>query len=323
MIARFLIRRLTFALVLLVCTSSAALFLTRLAPGDVTSQLGPAPPRAEVEAVRARFDLDRSPIVQWGRWVSRAVRLDFGDSFLYNRPVGPLVIDAAGHTALLAVSALIVSTVLGITLGIFTGVRRGGWLPTVVRGTSVMLISVPPLLMSLVLIFIAAQTRWLPTGGMLSAGTVDASWSAHMADIAWHLVLPTLALALPIAAAFERLQSQSMADAVREPFLIAAIARGVPRNDLVWRHAWPVSIRPICGVYGLVIGSLLSGSFIVEFVTAWPGIGRLMYEALRARDIYLVSACAAAGAGFLACGTLLGDLLLAAADPRVREGLDE
>jgi peptide/nickel transport system permease protein len=186
-----------------------------------------------------------------------------------------------------------------------------------------MFISVPPLLMSLVLIFIAAQTRWLPTGGMLSAGTVDASWSAHMADIAWHLVLPTLALALPIAAVFERLQSQSMADAVREPFLIAAIARGVPRSDLVWRHAWPVSIRPICGVYGLVIGSLLSGSFIVEFVTAWPGIGRLMYEALRARDIYLVSACAAAGAGFLACGTLLGDLLLAAADPRVREGLDE
>jgi ABC-type dipeptide/oligopeptide/nickel transport system permease subunit len=132
----------------------------------------------------------------------------------------------------------------------------------------------------------------------------------------------TLALALPIAAAFERLQSQSMSEAVRQPFLLAAIARGVPRREIIWRHAWRVSIRPICGVYGLVIGSLLSGSFIVEFVTAWPGIGRLMYEALRARDIYLVSACAAAGAGFLAFGTLLGDLLLAAADPRVREDIE-
>jgi peptide/nickel transport system permease protein len=185
-----------------------------------------------------------------------------------------------------------------------------------------MLISVPPLLLSLLLIFLAARTRWLPTGGMLSAGTVDASWAATVTDVAWHLVLPTLALALPIAAAFERLQSQSMSEAVRQPFLLAAIARGVPRGDLIWRHAWPVSIRPICGVYGLVIGSLLSGSFIVEFVTGWPGIGRLMYEALRARDIYLVSACAAAGAGFLAIGTLLGDLLLAVADPRVREDLD-
>ena len=143
-----------------------------------------------------------------------------------------------------------------------------------------------------------------------------------MIDLAWHLLLPTLALALPIAAAFERLQSQSMSEAVGQPFLIAAIARGVPRRDLIWRHAWRVSIRPICGVYGLVIGSLLSGSFIVEFVTAWPGIGRLMYEALRARDIYLVSACAAAGAVFLAIGTLLGDLLLAVADPRVREEIE-
>jgi peptide/nickel transport system permease protein len=320
--ARFLIRRLTFALILLVCTSSAALFLTRLAPGDVTSQLGAFPSPAEIEAARSRFGLDRSPIVQWGSWLSRAVRLDFGDSFLYNRPVGPLVVSAAGNTAVLAASALVVSTLLGIGLGIFTGSRRAGWLPALIRGSSIMLISVPPLLMSLMLVFVAARTRWLPTSGMLSAGTVDASWGASMLDIAWHLVLPTLALALPIAAAFERLQSQSMSEAVRQPFLVAAIARGVPRRDLVWRHAWRVSIRPICGVYGLVIGSLLSGSFIVEFVTAWPGIGRLMYEALRARDIYLVSACAAAGAGFLALGTLLGDLLLAVADPSVREDLE-
>jgi peptide/nickel transport system permease protein len=320
--ARFLIRRLIFVLVLLVCTSSAALFLTRLAPGDVTSQLGPSAARAEIEATRTRFELDRNPVVQWGRWLSRAVRLDFGDSFLYNRPVGPLVVQAAGNTAVLAVSALVVSTLLGIGLGIFTGSRRAGWLPVCVRGASVVCISVPPLLMSLMLVFVAAQTRWLPTSGMLSATAVDPSWPAVITDVAWHLVLPTLALALPIAAAFERLQSQSMSEAVRQPFVIAAIARGVPRRDLVWRHAWPVSIRPICGVYGLVIGSLLSGSFIVEFVTAWPGIGRLMYEALRARDIYLVSACAAAGTGFLAFGTLLGDLLLALADPRVREDLD-
>lgn len=320
--ARFLIRRLFFALVLLVCTSSAALFLTRLAPGDVTSQLGPFAAPEEVEATRARFDLDRNPVVQWGRWVSRAVRLDFGDSFLYGRPVGPLVVSAARNTAFLALVALVISTVLGIGLGILTGSRRSGWLSGFVRGASLMFISVPPLLMSLMLVFIAARTRWFPTNGMLSPGVVDPSWPAWIADVAWHLVVPALALALPIAAAFERLQSQSMSEAVRQPFLIAAIARGASRGNLIWRHAWPVSIRPICGVYGLVIGSLLSGSFIVEFVTAWPGIGRLMYEALRARDIYLVSACAAVGAAFLAFGTLLGDLLLAAADPRVREDLD-
>jgi peptide/nickel transport system permease protein len=146
------------------------------------------------------------------------------------------------------------------------------------------------------------------------------SWAAWIADVAWHLPLPALALAVPIAAVFERLQAQSMAEAVQQPFVLAAVARGVPRRDLIMRHAWPVSVRPLCAVYGLVIGALLSGSFVVEYVTAWPGVGRLMYEALRARDIYLVAGCAAMGACFLAVGTMTGDLLLAAADPRVRDG---
>ena len=87
---------------------------------------------------------------------------------------------------------------------------------------------------------------------------------------------------------------------------------------MILRHAWPVSWRAVAGVYGLAAGSLLSGSFVVEFVTAWPGLGRLMYDALRARDIYLVAGCAAVGAGLLSIGMLIGDLLLAAADPRAR-----
>jgi peptide/nickel transport system permease protein len=106
---------------------------------------------------------------------------------------------------------------------------------------------------------------------------------------------------------------------VRRPFVIAAAARGVPPRALVLRHAWPVSLQPITAIYGIAIGALLSGSFVVEYVTAWPGLGRLMYDALRARDIYLVAGCAAAGAAFLALGTLVGDLLHFAVDPRVRE----
>jgi peptide/nickel transport system permease protein len=98
------------------------------------------------------------------------------------------------------------------------------------------------------------------------------------------------------------------------------MARGVTRNDIIVRHAWRASLRPICAIYGLVIGTLLSGSFVVEYVTAWPGLGRLMFEALRARDIYLVAGCAALGGLFLAIGSIIADLLLAAADPRVRDG---
>ena len=315
---RFLARRLLFAAVLIVITSSSALLLARLAPGDMTSQLGPFATPVEVEKTRTRFDLDRSPVSQWLLWAGRALRFDFGESFLYNRPVAPLVARAAANTALLGVVSLVTATVVGLSLGVFTGARSGP-LPMLVRSVSLVCVSLPPLVTSLALVFLAARTGWLPAGGMVSSTASDPTWSAWMIDVLWHLPLPVLALSLPMAATFERLQSQSMADAVHQPFVLAAIARGVPAKRVLLRHAWPSSLRPICGIYGLAIGALLSGSFIVEFVTAWPGLGRLTYEALRARDIYLVAACAATGAAFLALGTMTGDLLLAAADPRVRQ----
>ena len=316
--ARLLARRLLFAGVLIALTSSSALFLARLAPGDMTSQLGPFASPVDIENTRTRFNLDRSPISQWGLWVSRAMRLDFGESFLYNRPVAPLVVRAAGNTALLGVVSLLLATLAGLSLGVFTG-ARSGTLPMLVRSVSLVCVSLPPLVTSLALVFLAARTGWLPAGGMVSSTASDQTWSVWMLDVLRHLPLPVLALALPMAATFERLQSQSMADAVHQPFVLAAIARGVPATRALLRHAWPSSLRPICGVYGLAIGVLLSGSFIVEFVTAWPGLGRLTFEALRARDVYLVAACAASGAAFLALGTMTGDLLLAAADPRVRQ----
>jgi peptide/nickel transport system permease protein len=315
---RFLVRRLLFSFFLVLIVSSAALVLARLAPGDVTAQLGPLASAAEIAGTRARFDLDRPPAAQWALWMSRAVRFDFGDSFLYNRPVRELIGRAAANTAVLAVVALVLATGLGIPLGIFTG-SRGGPGAALVRAASLVSLSVPPLLTSLLLVFVASTTGWLPAGGMTSVGALDLSWSAWLADVALHLPLPALALAVPIAATFERLQSQSMGEALHQPFVHAAVARGVAPRDLLLRHAWPVSLRPICAVYGLAIGALLSGSFVVEYITAWPGLGRLMFEALRARDIYLVAGCAAMGGLFLAFGSLVGDLLLAAADPRVRE----
>jgi peptide/nickel transport system permease protein len=316
---RFLLRRLTFALLLVVTVSSGALLLTRLAPGDVTTNLGPFARAEEVARTRARFNLDRSMAAQWGGWAMRAIRFDFGDSFLYNRPVGGLIRRAAGNTAVLAIAALSLATLLGIPLGIISGSRRGAT-PALIRGASLVCLSIPPLLTSLLLVAIASRTGWLPAGGMTSVDAVDAGWWSWTLDVARHLPLPALALALPIAATFERLQAQSMAEAIRQPFVVAALARGVAWRRLLIGHAWRASLTSMCAVYGLAIGALLSGSFVVEYVTAWPGLGRLMFEALRARDIYLVAGCAAMGGVFLAIGSVAADLLLFAADPRVREG---
>jgi peptide/nickel transport system permease protein len=138
-------------------------------------------------------------------------------------------------------------------------------------------------------------------------------------DVLRHLVVPAAAIALPLAAMFERLQSQAMREVVGQPFVLAAIARGAPRQRVIWRDALKAALRPIAAVYGLVVGTLLSGSFAVEVITAWPGLGRLMLEALSARDVYLVAGCAGMGSIFLAVATLFSDVALAFVDPRVRE----
>jgi ABC-type dipeptide/oligopeptide/nickel transport system permease component len=319
-VTRFLVRRVIFAVLLVLVSSSTALFLTRLAPGDLTSALGPNPTRAEMAAARARFDLDRPVLDQWRLWAWRAARLDFGESLLYGSPVAPLVLGAAANSAALGVTALIVATLLGLSLGIFTGARQRGVVPAIVRGFSVACLSMPPLITSLLLVFVAARTGWLPLGSMTSSGAAAVTWSAWLADVGSHLPLPVIALALPMAATFERLQSQALSETLHFPFVAAATARGVSQRAAILHHAWPVSLRAICAVYGIAIGAVLSGSFAVEYVTSWPGLGRLMYDALRARDIYLIAGCAAMGATLLAVGTLIGDLLLAASDPRVREG---
>jgi peptide/nickel transport system permease protein len=311
----YLVRRVLLALLLVFVVSSGALLLTHLAPGDVTTDRFDLTP-AQRAQMRAELGLDRPFGAQYLDWLAGAVRLDLGWSVVFSRPVADLLAERALNTAVLASVALAAATLFGIPLGIYAGARPSGALAALIRGASVVMLSVPPLLGSLFLVLFAARTGWFPIGGMTSAASYDASWSVWALDLASHVPLPALALALPLAATLQRLQSQAIAEALAEPFVQAAQARGLSFGDAVRRHAWPVSLAPVLGLYGLMIGSLFSGSFAVEVVTAWPGLGRLMYDALRARDLYLVTGCAAAGACFIGLGTMIADLLLAISDPR-------
>jgi peptide/nickel transport system permease protein len=317
---RYLLTRLAFALLLVFVVSSAALLLTRIAPGDyATIVLGVDGSEEQREQLRKTLGLDRSFAAQYADWLSGAIRFDFGQSMLYSRPVSTLVGERALNTAVLATMALLFATAIGIPLGIYSGTTHGVG-RGIVRAISVLGVSVPPLIGSLALVFLAARTGWFPVGGMTSSGGADLTWGQWVADIARHLPLPALALAIPMAATLERLQSQAIAAAVHERFVAASRARGVDRLRSILRHAWPVSLRPVLALYGVMIGTLFSGSFVVEVVTSWPGLGRLMFDALKARDLFLVAGCAATGAVFLAGGTLITDLLIAYTDPRVRSG---
>jgi peptide/nickel transport system permease protein len=117
----------------------------------------------------------------------------------------------------------------------------------------------------------------------------------------------------------ERLHSQATRETIVQPFVRAIEARGVPAGRVRWRNTLRPALRPVLTIYGVVVGSLLSGSFVVEMVTAWPGLGRLMFDALRSRDVYLVAGCTIAGSLFLSIATVAADVALAAIDPRVRE----
>jgi peptide/nickel transport system permease protein len=320
----FFARRLFAALALVAVVSSAALILTQLAPGDATTELvGSGASASAIAAERARLGLDRPAWQQFSAWASRAARLDFGRSVMYSRPVAGLVVERAVNTAILAFVALALATAVGIPLGVLAGSRRNV-LSALIRGISVFFLSMPSLVSSLVLVFIAARTGWLPAGGMSSlADASGATTFARALDLARHLAVPALALALPLTATLERLQAGAVTVVLGEPYITAARARGVPPSRLLWRHAFVPSAHPVVSIYGLILGSLLSGSFIVEIVTAWPGLGRLMFDALRSRDLYLVAGCAAAGAVFLSAGALLSDLGLVAFDPRLRSRVKE
>jgi peptide/nickel transport system permease protein len=317
---RFVVRRVLFAVLLVFIASSAALVLTRIAPGGLLLDPSASPgQREEAARLERQLGLDRPLASHYLTWLSRAVRLDFGYSVLYSRPVGDLLGERAANTAILATAALLLATLAGIPLGIFTGTRPTSRVATLVRALSMLMLSVPPLIGSLVLLLLAARTGWFPVGGMTSAA-LDSPWGPWVADVLWHLPVPALALALPLAATLERLQAQAIATALNEPFVGASRARGVSAGTALARHAWPTSLAAVLGVYALIVGTLFSGSFVVEVVTSWPGLGRLMVDGLRARDIYLVTGSVATGAACLSVATLVTDLASGLLDPRVREG---
>ena len=299
-LTRFLVRRLTASCLFVAVVAMSAFVLARVAPGDSTLEriLAGSNPAA-IAAERARYGLDRPLPSHLASWALAAMRLDLGMSSRYEQPVRGLVLERAGATAVLATLALTLATAIGFPVGVLTGARPRSWLARSVQPVSIALVSCPPIVAALALLLLAAWTGWLSTDPGAAA-------------------IPVIALALPLAATIERLQSQSTVETMASPDLLAAAARGIPPGRLVWVHGARQSLRPVLGIYGLIIGGLFSGSLAVEWATSWPGLGRLTYDALVHRDLFLVAGCALGGAILIAVGNFAADAARALADPRVR-----
>jgi len=317
---RYISRRIVHSILLLAGISFFSFALSQLAPGDFFDEmrLNPRISAATVEGLRVQYGLDRSLAVRYAHWVRSALRGDLGFSLAYNGPVGPLLKARARNTLILTGTATLLAWSLAIPLGVWGAASRSRWSNQICGLATSALLTIPDLLLFLFLLLVAVRTGWFPTGGMISPGAENAGLWHGIADLALHLFLPSLGLALVTLPVLTRHIRSAMADALNSPFVRAARGHGIPRTRLLFRYAFPVAVNPLTSLLGFSVATMLSASLLAEVILSWPGLGPLLLEATLAKDIYVVVGTVMLSAVFLVAGNLLADVLLFATDPRIR-----
>ncbi|MGA8023472.1 MAG: ABC transporter permease [Candidatus Acidiferrales bacterium] len=317
---RYLARRSAHAVFLLLGISIFSFALLQLAPGDFFTalEMNPQVSARTVAALRAQYGLDRPLPVRYGNWLRAVLHGDLGTSFAYNSPVAPLLALRARNTLLLTGTATLLAWLLAIPFGIWSAARVGKWGDRVGGVVTSTLLTVPDLVLFLALLLLAVRTGWFPTGGMISAEFGDLSFWSTVKDVAYHLLLPSLGLALATLPPLVRHIRSAMIEVLDSPFIRAARAHGIPERRVLLRYALPVAANPLISLFGFSIATMLSAGLLVEVILSWPGIGPLLVEAILAKDIFVVVGTVMLSALFLVAGNFLADLLLFAADPRIR-----
>jgi peptide/nickel transport system permease protein len=317
---RYLARRLAHAALLLIGVSIFSFALLQFAPGDYFSPLGlnPQISARTVAGLRAEYGLDRPLPIRYAAWLRSTLKGDFGVSFAYNSPVGPLLAVRARNTILLTGTAMLLSWLLALPLGIWSAARRGTWGDRVGGLLTSTLLTIPDLVLFLLLLLLAVRTGWFPTGGMISGNFDELSAWSKAKDVLTHLILPALGLALATLPPLLRHVRSAMTEALDAPFIRAARAHGIPESRVLMRYALPVAANPLISLFGFSVAGMLSASLLVEVILSWPGIGPLLVEAIQAKDVYVVIGTVMLSAVFLIAGNLLADVMLFATDPRVR-----
>lgn len=317
---RFLVQRLTRSVLVLGAVSVLAFVFMDMAPGEYFQQmrLDPQISPATLTALRAKYGLDQSFLARYANWARSVLRGDLGFSFAYNSPVWPLLKVRATNTLALTITALLCSWLIAIPIGIWAAVRFGHWEDRISRAGTTFLLSVPEVLVGLGLLALALRTRWFPTGGMHALSFAEMGPFHKVRDLALHLVLPVAALTAGMLPILVRHVRSAVLDTLDSTYIMAARSHGIPQYRLLVRHVLPVATNPLISLLGTSIGTLLSGSLLVEVVMSWPGIGPMLLEAILERDPYVVVAAVIFSTVFLAIGNLMADIALYLADPRIR-----
>jgi peptide/nickel transport system permease protein len=307
---------------LLIAASILCFAFGALAPGDFFDEmkLNPQISQATIAALRSQYGIDQPIPLRYASWVKSVLRGEWGYSFAYNCPVRSLLMARARNTLLLTTAATFLAWLIALPLGVWMANRRGRWSDRLSLAGTSLLLSIPELVIALLLLYWVTRTRALPAGGMVSVSADGLSTQAMLINLASHLVVPTATLVFASLPLLVRHIRASMIEVLRAPFVQAARAHGIGRTRLLFRYALPAAANPLCGLLGLSVGGLLSGSLLVEVITAWPGLGPLLLEAAIGRDIYVVVGAVMASTFFMIAGSILADILLVAFDPRIRLG---
>lgn len=324
---RFLTRRLLGTIPLVLGVATIVFFVLNLAPGDPVSFLaGPNVTPEVLDQLRHNMGLDQPIYVRYGRWVWSLLQGDLGVSLSRNQPVRDIILDILPNTLLLSFCALTLAFVAGMAVGVLQAVRHNRFADGLLSILGLFFYSMPSFWLALMLILIFSLGArnawhwpiWFPASGMTSVSYASLGTLGRLQDRLMHLVLPSVSLALVLAAGIARYARGSMLEVIRQDYIRTARAKGLSEVRVVLKHALRNALVPIVTLVGLYLPFLLSGTVLIETVFAWPGMGRLVVNAIFQRDYPVVMAGTLVFALMVVVGNLVADVLYALVDPRIR-----
>ena len=311
--AAFLLRRLLGLVGVLLGMSVLIFGIVHILPGNVAyAILGEFATPAAVAQLEAKLGLNDPLPVQYWRWLSAMLHGDFGMSIVMQRPAAPLIAEALGRSALLAVFAFGLVAMGGIGLGLYAATHRGRTSDKVLTLAQFLLIAVPEFFWAILAVLLfASWLNLLPATGYAPLSEGVAKWASH-------LVLPVLVLAFGLVAHVSRLTRSSMIEVLDSRYVLAARARGLPERKVLWRHALPNALLPAITVLAIDAGLLIGGIVVVETVFAYPGLGRLLVYAIERHDLPLLQVGMMVVTAIYALANFVAELLYAVLNPRIR-----
>ena len=318
----YLSRRFLHLIPTLFGISLISFFLMQLSPGGPVDQIADLNPHVTPqvkERIKKEMGLDQPIAVQYGRWLRRIVLFDFGMSLKDNRPVIKKIIERLPATLLLNILSIGLMLLLAIPIGFFAAIRPHSLFDRLTTVFVFLGFSVPTYAVALLaMIVFGLKLGCLPISGISSLSWAPLPWWSKAWDVAKHLILPTLVLGLTSLAGLSRYMRSSMLEIIHQDYIRAAEAKGLTFWRIYGVHALRNALIPLVTLFGLMLPDLIGGGVIIETIFAYPGMGRLGYEAIMTRDYNLIMAITVISAGLTVAGNFLADLLYAYIDPRIR-----